>query len=96
MKLIIGCPIYDRAWVLPYWFHFLERQSISLDNIGFVFIASKEDESTISILEAWKELHPEVSVFDIVFPEDVNHFSHKDGTRHWTLSKYENMVRQGM
>ena len=93
MKLIIGCPIYDRAWVLPYWFHFLERQSISLDNIGFVFIASKEDESTISILEAWKELHPEVSVFDIVFPEDVNHFSHKDGTRHWTLSKYENMVR---
>lgn len=93
MKLIIGCPIYDRAWILPYWFHFLERQSVPLSNIGFVFVASKEDESTISLLEAWKQFHPEVSVFDIIFPEDVNHFSHKDGTRHWTLSKYENMVR---
>lgn len=93
MKLIIGCPIYDRAWILQYWLHFIENQSVSLKDIGFVFVASESDHETLAVLNAWKNVHPEVEIFDIIFPENVNHFTHKDGTRHWTLSKYENMVK---
>lgn len=93
MKLIIGCPVYDRAWILPYWFQFIERQSLPLKDIGFIFIASQKDTETLEVLSRWKSFHPEISVFDIEFPDDVNHFSHKDGTRHWTLSKYDNMVK---
>ena len=92
MKLIIGCPIYDRDWIFPYWISCIQAQSVSLSDIGFVFVASKDDEATISHLQRWKEHHPEVKVFDILYPENVNHFSHKEGTRQWTLSKYENMV----
>lgn len=92
MKLIIGCPIYDRAWIFPYWISLIEKQSLPLEEIGFVFVASKEDIETVSLLNKWKESHPEVSIFEIVYPENVNHFSHPEGQRHWTISKYENMV----
>lgn len=92
MKLIIGCPIYDRSWIFPYWISLIEKQSVPLNDIGFVFVASKEDVETVSLLEKWKSLHPEVKLFDIIYPENVNHFSHPEGQRHWTISKYENMV----
>ena len=92
MKLIIGCPIYNRSWIFPYWISLIERQSVPLSQIGFVFVASKDDTSTIDMLTKWKSMHPEVEVFDIIYPEDVNHFSHPEGQRHWTISKYENMV----
>jgi hypothetical protein len=92
MKLIIGCPIYDRDWIFPYWISCIQSQSVSLSDIGFVFVASKDDQATIHHLEQWRDHHPEVKVFDILYPENVNHFSHKEGTRQWTLSKYENMV----
>lgn len=92
MKLIIGCPIYDRAWIFPYWISCIQAQSISLEDVGFVFVCSKDDANTLEQLNNWKESHPEVPVFDLLFPEDVNHFSHAEGTRQWTLSKYENMV----
>jgi hypothetical protein len=93
MKLIIGCPIYDRAWIFPYWMTCIERQSFPLDQIGFVFVASPEDKETIFMLEAWHKRNPQVQVFDIVYPENVNHFSHAEGSRHWTISKYANMVK---
>ncbi len=92
MKLIIGCPIYDRDWIFPYWISCIQSQSVSLKDIGFVFVASKDDSQTIAHLEKWRSYHPEVKVFDILYPEDVNHFSHQEGTRQWTISKYENMV----
>lgn len=92
MKLLIGCPIYQRDWIFPYWIFSIERQSVDLSDIGFVFIASENDTFTIQCLTSWKEKHPEVEVFDIVYADQLNHFSHPEGQRHWTLSKYENMV----
>lgn len=92
MKLIIGCPIYQRSWIFPYWISAIERQSIDLSQVGFVFVGSKDDEETISMLETWKIRHPEVKVFDIIIADNLNHFAHIEGQRHWTISKYENMV----
>lgn len=92
MKLLIGCPIYDRAWIFPYWISCIQSQSVALEDIGFVFICSEQDVETVDHLKRWKESHPQVQVFDLVFPENVNHFSHAEGTRQWTLSKYDNMV----
>ena len=92
MKLIIGCPIYNRDWIFPYWISCIQNQSIPLAEIGFVFVASKDDEDTIQMLNNWKDLHPEVKVFDILFPEDVNHYTHAENSRNWTISKYFNMV----
>lgn len=93
MKLIIGCPIYDRDWILPYWFSCIQNQSVSLKDIGFIFIASEDDNSTINILNTWRNHHPEVPLFEIIYPDNVKHYTHKEGTRQWTLSKYENMIK---
>ena len=51
MKLIIGCPIYKRDWILPIWFASLERQSFPLNKIGFIFETSPEDEATVKMLK---------------------------------------------
>ena len=92
MKLLIGCPIYQRDWILPHWFRCVESQSINLEDVGFIFVASSEDKETLMHLETWKSLRPQVKLFDIILADNLNHFSHQEGTRHWTLSKYENMV----
>lgn len=91
-KLIIGCPIYQRDWIFPYWISCIQAQSVDLSEIGFVFVSSREDINTVNLLTEWRNRHPEVSVFDIVYADDLNHFSHIEGQRHWTISKYENMV----
>lgn len=92
MKLIIGCPVYKRSWILPLWFAAIERQSISLNKIGFIFETSPNDKETVSILRRWRSVHPEVPVFEIREREDLPHHEHAENSRQWTISKYENMV----
>lgn len=90
--IIIGCPIFKRDWILPAWLYFIQRQSIPLNDIGFVFELGMDDEATLNILAAWKSQHPEVKVFDLEIRNDLAHFSHDEGTRQWSYSKYENMI----
>lgn len=92
MKLIIGCPIYKRDWILPYWFSAIQNQSVSLNDVGFVFVAAEEDKETLDILNMWRRYHPDVEVFDIVIPKGLPHYSHEEGSRQWNPSKYQNMV----
>jgi hypothetical protein len=92
MKLLIGCPIYKREWIFPYWISCIENQGIDLSNIGFIFEASPDDEQTIQMLERYKKHVKSVALFDISVREDIPHFYHEEGTRQWSISKYENMV----
>jgi len=92
MKLVIGCPIYKRSWIFPFWAACMERQSISLSNIGFVFETSPNDIETKDIILKWKSLHPEIPLFEINDRSDIPHFEHEKGSRQWTMSKYHNMI----
>jgi hypothetical protein len=92
MKLIIGCPIYKRDWIFPIWAAAVERQSLSLADVGFVFVASENDEKTISLLNKWKSANKQIPVFDIVYKDDTPHHEHGANSRQWTMSKYHNMV----
>lgn len=92
MKLLIGCPIYKREWIFPYWISCIENQGIDLSDIGFIFEASPDDEETIQMLERYKKHIKSVALFDINVREDIPHFYHEEGTRQWSISKYENMV----
>jgi hypothetical protein len=47
MKLVIGCPIKDRAWCLPAWFHALESQCIEHETI---FVYTDSADNTLEIL----------------------------------------------
>jgi len=92
MKLVIGCPIYKRSWILDEWIQSILAQSLSLSNIGFVFETSPDDDETVNKLNAWKQLDKRIPHFDIVCREDIPHFEHTDNGRQWTISKYVNMV----
>lgn len=93
MKLTIGCPIYDRAWIFPYWVAMIERQSFPLKDIGFIFVVSEKDTETLKHIESWANTNGQMDYVDVVVPESVHHYSHEEGSRHWTISKYENMQK---
>lgn len=92
MKLLIGCPIYKRNWIFPFWASAIERQSVPLNKIGFVFEVAPDDDQTVDLLMLWKKYHKEIPHFEINTREDIPHFEHAPNSRQWTISKYENMV----
>lgn len=90
--ILIGCPVYQRDWILPDWFEAIEKQNYPLDKIGFTFELGPEDEATYDALYEWHGRHPEVIVFDGEIREDIPHHHHPDRQRHWDGEKYLNMV----
>jgi hypothetical protein len=92
MKLIIGCPIYKRDWIFPAWAAAIERQSVNISDIGFVFITSSNDEKTIKCIDVWKNIHPEIPLIETISKDDVAHHEHAENSRQWTMSKYHNMI----
>lgn len=92
LELVIGCPIYKRDWIFPYWISCIENQNIDFSKIGFVFEASPDDEQTIEMLIRYRNARPDIPEFIIDIKPDVPHFIHEEGTRTWSMSKYENMV----
>lgn len=92
MKLIIGCPIYKRNWIFPFWAACLERQSIDLSEIGFLFETSPDDKASEEILRFWRKAHSNIPLFEINERSDIPHFEHQPNSRQWTYSKYHNMV----
>ena len=52
MKLIIGCPIYKRDWILSQWIRCILKQSLDISNIGFVFETAPDDIATTKALHA--------------------------------------------
>lgn len=92
MKLLIGCPIYKRDWILNHWIRCIKNQSIGGLDIGLLFEVSPDDAPTIAILQSWKKYDSSISHFDIIIRDDIPHYQHEENSRLWTISKYENMV----
>ena len=92
MKILIGSPVYQRAWVLKDWFKFIENQTMPLSDIGFIFELGPNDDDTHEIIWQWHRDHPEVAFFDATIREDINHTTHPDGHRTWTKDAYHKMV----
>lgn len=92
MKVLIGCPIYKRAWILNHWIRCINQQSIDVSDIGFIFETGPNDEETLSILNAWKKLDKRIQHFELLERSDITHHEHIVNGRNWTVSRYENMV----
>lgn len=91
-SILIGAPIYDRAWILPHWIKYIENQEYPKDNIGFVFELGPDDNETHDILWEWQNSRPEYKTFDAQIYMKVKHETHPDGMRIWSAEKYYNMV----
>jgi len=92
MKLIIGCPIYKRDWILPEWIRCIINQSIDMNDVGLIFETSPDDFETTNSLITWKKLDKRFQIFEINERKDIPHFEHENNGRQWTMSKYHNMV----
>lgn len=93
MKVIIGSPIYDRAWVIPHFFDAIENQTVELSNLGFLFECGPNDEETVNALFDWHAEHPEVICFDVNINHEVAHHEHVNGRRKWRAGRYRQMVK---
>ena len=80
MKLLIGCPISDRAWILPKWFEhcYISAENAQVD-IEFVFVASKNDKDSLDVVT-----HKNST---IVMVDEAIRKDH----RTWNISRYEHM-----
>lgn len=92
MKLIIGCPIYKRDWILPQWVKCIINQSVDMTDVGFIFETSPDDLATTNSLLTWRNLDKRFPLFEINERTDIKHFEHQNNGRQWTMSKYHNMV----
>lgn len=46
-RLLVGCPVRDRAWILPAWFEHLDAAAVAADvALEFVFTGPKDDVDT--------------------------------------------------
>lgn len=90
-KILIGSPVYKRAWVLPLWFERIENQDVPLERLGFVFEMAPDDDETLDVLLAWHAKHPEVWCFDLRHNTKVPHQEHRNGRRSWSRDRYEHM-----
>lgn len=93
MFVLIGCPIYDRAWILTEWFFHIERQDFPLEDIGFIFEAAPDDDETVNALYAFRDKHPELKHFEVNINTDEQHKAHPEGKRVWTSDHYSVMAR---
>lgn len=91
-KILIGCPIFDRAWLLPEWIKRIEAQDYPKDHIGFVFELGPDDDATHDILWQWQIDRPEYKIFDAQIYMGVPHSTHPEGCRTWNYEKFYNMV----
>lgn len=100
--ILIGCPVYNRAWILPLWFDRIKKQTIPLSELGFVFVVSSKDKDTLEALFRFQSENPEIALFDVVFEDGVTHQSHRETDeddpilfyRKWeNVTAYERMVR---
>jgi hypothetical protein len=91
-SILIATPIYNRAWILPYWIEAIEKQDYPKDRIGFIFELGPDDDETHNMLFDWQSRRSEYKVFDGQILMSMNHEAHPDGLRVWDSMKYYNMV----
>lgn len=83
-KLLVGCPVYRRDWILPLWFQHVEVAAVVAGvDIQYVFVADPDDSETLA--EILSAHHP---VHWVCQPELIPH----DGRRVWNHDRFKWMV----
>jgi hypothetical protein len=90
--ILIGLPVYKRAWIMSDWFAAIEKQTVPLSELGFVFELGPDDDETHELLWRWHMNHPEVAVFDGTIRMTEHHDEHPEHGRSWNRGKYEKMA----
>lgn len=82
--LIIGCPVYKRAWVLSAWFDHADKAAANAGvNPVYAFVVDDRDQETLEVIAAH-----DTRSFTINVPEPLEH----SGERVWNHSRYDWML----
>lgn len=93
MLVIIGLPVYDRAWILPVWFEAILKQDWPLEDLGFIFETAPDDKETLDVLWDFQTKHPEIRCFEVVVNLQDQHYTHPEGGRVWSKERYHTMAK---
>lgn len=86
MKVAIGCPVSNRAWILPSWFSHVENAcSVAGVDPHYVFIVGTSNDNTEDVIERYSAKRDNTVIF---VDEDQN--SGQD--RNWNKYRYRLMV----
>jgi hypothetical protein len=87
VKLIVGCPVYERAWSLPRWFDSVESQNLRGIELEYLFAYSVSQDDTLKIIT---QRAPEARFIDV---DDLDAFpDRKDSARLHVLAEIRNRM----
>lgn len=80
---MVGCPVRDRAWVLPFWKKYLEQAIPDGVDLHLAFVADRGDTETIDLINSWRDYPVTMAYSDLKYsPYD----------REWNEPRYGQMV----
>src|SRR5690242_5870846 len=62
-KVIIGCPVRNRAWILPEYMQALSN--INFKDVIYFFLENNSEDETFSILESFENENPDCVVYQL-------------------------------
>lgn len=89
MNLIVGCPIKDRAWIIPDWFEYMHAacEAAGIDDPHVVFVGDPETDPHTFNAIVNEVLHHNLVVSYVKVPGDGEPYF-----RDWTPDRYDHMV----
>lgn len=79
MRLLVGCPVSNRNWVLPLWKEHLNEASPVGWEVVPVFVIDSSDEQAVEFAESWGAIYKLI--------DEVGYRS-----RDWDVNRYRHMV----
>ena len=82
MNIIIGCPVRNRNWILPFWKEYVEAAIPEGVEYSFAFVVGDDDMKTMDLVGSWER----TNIIPVVDPEI-------DDVRSWAdTTRYEHMA----
>jgi hypothetical protein len=89
-KIIIGCPIHDRAWILPEWFNCITNQAgLNLEQTELVFAITDGEDNTREIIEQYRWIFKDITLLNC---DDLPAYKDRNQARFYPLVTLRNRI----
>jgi len=89
MHIVIGCPIFEREWVLPRWLQSVFNQGLSPGDISFVFGITDGEDNTRELVEKYGDKVRDTYIIDC---NDQVCFRDRNPARFYPLAEIRNRM----
>lgn len=89
MHVVIGCPVFEREWILPRWLQSVFNQQVQPEDITFVFGITDGNDNTRGLLEKYGE---QVHATHFIDCNDLPSFRDRNSARFHPLAEIRNRI----